>query len=435
MSANTTRVTLVSLGVGLTAAAVGAAVGLAAERAAFGRPLLPGRRRGEDEDEDPGFGTLRGAVRVVVADDGTPLHVEVDELDLEGAPAEGRADDGSPPASSRTEGHGSVRSSRGGRHSRTGRHARSNRTGQQPPAPTIVFCHGYALTMDSWHYQRAAFRGRYRMVFWDQRGHGRSGPGPDGSATIDQIGSDLGAVIDAVAQEGPLVLVGHSMGGMTVMSLAAHRPELVAERVIGVALVATSAGGLGETDYGLARFGRMVNKLAPTAFKLMARTPRMIERTRRIGSDLETFMVKRYSYASDVPEALVRFTAQMIASTRVEVISDFMPTFGRHDKREALAVLDGREVLVLVGDADLLIPSAHSLDIVAGLAGAEHVVVPQAGHLVMLEHPSVVTPHLLDLVERSISSQNRPTPRLGPSARSDRPPRRANRSGRQDGAA
>jgi pimeloyl-ACP methyl ester carboxylesterase len=393
--------------------------------------LLPGRRR---EDEDPGFGTLRGAARVVVTDDGTPLHVEVDELDRTLEPrgssdAHAAEPDESPDHP--VEPYGSARTSRGGRHSRNGRHQRADRGDQPLPAPTIVFCHGYALTMDSWHYQRAALRGHYRMVFWDQRGHGRSGPGPDDSATIDQIGRDLGAVIDAVAPDGPLVLIGHSMGGMTVMSLAAHRPELVRERVIGVALVSTSAGGLGEADYGLAGFGRLVNKYAPAAMKLMARTPRMIERTRRIGSDLETFMVKKYSYASDVPASLVRFTARMIASTRVEVISDFMPTFGTHDKREALAVLAGREVLVLVGDADLLIPAGHSADIVTGLAGAEHVVVPHGGHLVMLEHPSVVTPHLLDLVERSISSQNRPTPRLGPS----RPSRRVNRSGRPDGAA
>ena len=90
--------------------------------------------------------------------------------------------------------------------------------------PTIVFSHGYALSLDSWHFQRKALRGRYRLVFWDQRGHGRSATGPHGSATIDQIGRDLARVIEALAPDGPLVLVGHSMGGMTVMSLAEQDP-------------------------------------------------------------------------------------------------------------------------------------------------------------------------------------------------------------------
>ena len=60
--------------------------------------------------------------------------------------------------------------------------------------------------------------------------------------TIDQLGRDLKAVIDAAAPEGPLVLVGHSMGGMTVMALADQYPELIRDRVVGVAFVGTSCG-------------------------------------------------------------------------------------------------------------------------------------------------------------------------------------------------
>ena len=41
------------------------------------------------------------------------------------------------------------------------------------------------------------------------------------------------------------MLVGHSMGGMTIMALAEQRPELFAERVAGVALISTSAGEVG----------------------------------------------------------------------------------------------------------------------------------------------------------------------------------------------
>ena len=91
----------------------------------------------------------------------------------------------------------------------------------------MVVSHGYALSLDSWHYQRLALQGRVRTVWWDQRGHGRSQRGPVGSATIDQVGADLAAVIEATAPTGPLVLVGHSMGGMTVMSLADPPPGAV----------------------------------------------------------------------------------------------------------------------------------------------------------------------------------------------------------------
>ena len=350
------RTGLLSLGVGLAAAGVGAVLGTAAERLAVGRPLLPaGDDAGSgDVTEREALGALHAPPRPVTADDGTVLHAEVDE------PAE-----------------------------------------PDPDGLTVVFSHGYSLSLDSWHYQRQAMRGRYRMVFWDQRGHGRSQRGPQGSATVDQVGRDLARVVAETAPDGPLVLVGHSMGGMTVMSYAAHYGEEFARRVAGAALVSTSSGGMSTVDFGLDRLGLALHRVGPPALSLLARRPGLVERGRRIGSDLEEVLVRRFSYASDVDEELVRFTADMIASTRIEVVSDFFPAFSAHDKREALAALDGIETLVLVGDSDLLTPAAHSEDIVRLVPHAEHVVVRDGGHLVMLEHPDVVTPHLVALVERA----------------------------------
>ena len=46
---------------------------------------------------------------------------------------------------------------------------------------TLVFCHGYALNLDCWHFQRAAYRGLVRAVYYDQRSHGRSGRSPTGT--------------------------------------------------------------------------------------------------------------------------------------------------------------------------------------------------------------------------------------------------------------
>jgi pimeloyl-ACP methyl ester carboxylesterase len=359
---------VLALGVGLAAAGMGAVLGLAAERMAVARVIRPAEVLDEPGDGrgGPTLGSLRGQARVVLSRD-VPLHVEVDE-----------PEDGA-------------------------------------PALTVIFSHGYALNLDSWHYQRLALRGRYRLVLWDQRGHGRSGTGPLGSSTIDQVGEDLGAVIDAVAPDGPLVLLGHSMGGMTVMSLAAHRPELFTERVLAVALISTSAGGLGGFDLGLSGIGRLGMRLAPTAARLLARQPALVARGRQLGSDLESLLVRRYSFASPVSPQLIRFAARMIAQTRMEVISDFLPTFSKHDKREALAVLHSREeVLVMVGDADLITPSEQSADIVRLLPEAEHVVVQHAGHLLPLEHPDLVNGHLDDLLsdaEALLRASSRPTRR------------------------
>ena len=356
------RVSLVSLGVGLAAAGIGAAIGVAAERVTTGHPLA-GRRVPSDGED---YGGLRVPGQVVVADDGTRLHVEVEE----------------PPP------------------------------GEDVPV-TLVFCHGYTLSQDAWHFQRKMLREiedrrlagtRFRMVFWDQRGHGRSQFGDPAAATLDQLGSDLERVIQAVAPTGPLVLIGHSMGGMTVMALARRRPDLMAERVIAVALVSTSAGGLDGVDLGLPRLSASLLRFAEPTLQALIRTPRLVERTRQAASDLETVVLRRYSYASPVSPALAEFTAAMITATRLDVVSAFLTALLGHDELEALAAFDGVETLVISGDKDLLTPAEHSDEIARRLPNAEHVVVADSGHMTLLEHPEIVDEHLIDLMERAIRS-------------------------------
>ena len=79
-------------------------------------------------------------------------------------------------------------------------------------------------------------------------------------------------MIDAVAPTGPLMLVGHSMGGMTIMALASQRPELFDERVYGVALIATTAGGLATGPLGLPPgVGQVFHRIAPPVAAALAR--------------------------------------------------------------------------------------------------------------------------------------------------------------------
>jgi pimeloyl-ACP methyl ester carboxylesterase len=357
--------TLARVGIGLAAAGVGAALGLAAERVAAGRSVA---------EEDAGvagltpYGALRGRPRKVVAKDGTRLHVEVDDLPVTRSAATG-----------------------------------SKPTDAEAERPTVVFTHGFALNLDAWHFQRAALRGHYRLVFWDQRGHGRSATGPRGSSTIETIGADLARVLEVVVPRGPIVLVGHSMGGMTIMSLAEQQPDLFHDRVLAVAFIATSAGGLSDVPWSRSQLvSKVAHRVAPGAASVLARRPDLVSRTRKLGSDLEQLLVRRYSFASPVPASLVRFAAEMIASTRIEVVADFLPTFDLHDAREALAAIVDTEVLILGGAQDAMTPSAHSDELALLLPRAEHIVVQDAGHLVMLEHPEVVDRALFALIDRGI---------------------------------
>jgi len=337
--------------------AAGAVVGLAAERYAVGRSF----RTAEDPEADEPFGDLRGTVVPVRSSDGVDLRVEVD----------------GPAARSAT-----------------------------PPPVTVVFCHGLALSQDSWHYQRRDLSDLGRLVFWDHRGHGRSGRGTPEGAGIDQLGRDLHAVLEATAPTGPVVLVGHSMGGMTVMALADARPELFGDRVVGVALVATSPGRLAEVTFGVpAAAGRALRRAAPRALAALNRRPGLVAQGRHLGHDIEFVLTKRYSFATDVPPSLVQFVQRMHDQTPLDVLAELFPAFDAHDKLEALDVLNGVETLIMAGERDLMTPADHSREMVEQVPGAELVILPDAGHLMMLEHHDVVTDHLRDLVERAVRAR------------------------------
>ncbi|MEO3974178.1 alpha/beta hydrolase [Streptomyces sp. CAU 1734] len=353
--------------------AAGAAAGVAIERLTVGRGMRKRARLALDASGP--YGALRGTPGRALADDGTELYYESDDVD---------PDAGGP--------------------------RRRRLFGRKAPAPvTVIFSHGYCLNQDSWHFQRAALRGLVRTVHWDQRSHGRSARGASQSGpdrvpvSIDQLGRDLKAVIDAAAPEGPLVLVGHSMGGMTVMALAGQFPELVRDRVAGVAFIGTSSGRLGEVSYGLPAAGvNAVRRVLPGVLRALGSQAELVERGRRATADLFAGMIKRYSFSSrDVDPAVTRFAERMIESTPIDVVAEFYPAFDEHDKADALPVFRDVPVLVLAGDRDLVTPSGHSEVIADLLPESELVIVPDAGHLVMLEHPEAVTDRLADLLVRA----------------------------------
>lgn len=379
--------TLTGLGLGLAAAGLTAAAGAAADRLSRDRrvALALDAERGVRRSayyETPDHETT------VQSSDGVTLHVVIDEPRV--------------PAGAAGGGTGAPTVAAGGAPAAAA--AEAMEAGEAAPVrPTIVFSHGYCLSLDCWVFQRRALReAGYRVVLWDQRGHGQSGTGETDSYHIDQLGRDLKYVIDAVVPEGPIMLIGHSMGGMTMMALGLDFPDFVKDRVVGAAFVATSTGGLSTVSYGLgAAAGKAVHLFGPAAAGRLAHFQGAVDGTVRAGKDVMNFLVDWGSFGSPVPMSVAELTTDMIFATRMEVISALMPHFDRHDKREALATYRGIETLVFNGAADKLTPPSHSDAIVRLLPGAEHVVIEEAGHVIMLEHPAILNEQLLALAARA----------------------------------
>jgi pimeloyl-ACP methyl ester carboxylesterase len=273
-----------------------------------------------------------------------------------------------------------------------------------PAAPlTVVFSHGFTARSVEWDLQRAALRDRARLVLWDQRGHGRSGWTRPAAATIDRTGRDLGQVLDATTPTGPVVLAGHSLGGMTVMALARQRPELFGSRVVGVFLLATSAGGLVETGI-LGRVLKLVRRLGllPLYLRFLQLMAPLLERFRRRGTTLGRRVTRRLLFgADDADPGSVRMVQDLLEETPYPVAMAFYATFLDHDETGALEVLRRVPVTVVTATHDRLTPAAHGRHI-AALVGdtAELVVVPGAGHSVNLTRTDVVDDALHRLLDR-----------------------------------
>jgi len=341
---------IAGLATGITAAGVGAVI--AAEKIAVGR-----LRTQADPAADEPFGQLRGKPVTVLADDGVPLHAELSGLD-------------------------------------------------EAPV-TVVFCHGYTLSQDVWHYQRQDLAQDARLVFWDQRGHGRSGASVPEHISIDQLGCDLAAILAATVPDGSkVVLVGHSMGGMTIMALARQHPELFGTKVIGVVLISTLAGGVDPTIWIPVVLRPIARQAAPPVLRGVSRGPAasLVERGRQAAGDL-AFLSTRYVAFGDpsVSPTVVDFLERIIRATPVGVVAAFYLALLRHDERAALGILGKVPVIVIAGESDRLVPLAQSKELAEQIPGAELVGVPGAGHAVILERPELVNRVISDLVASCVA--------------------------------
>ncbi len=273
---------------------------------------------------------------------------------------------------------------------------------------TVVLAHCWTSDHDSWRYQvrdlRSTFGHAIRIVSYDHRGHGQSEATSRATATVENLGRDLADLIDLHAPEGDLVLAGHSIGGMTIMELAARRPELFAERVRGVAFVATSGGGLKGVSLGLPEMGEKLKDRIPFVLAFRSRT---LSRKQRLRAPIiESIVVKRFLFGDQMRLRDHMLTVEGLVNCPSDTMTGFFEDLMTHERHDHLEeVLAGIPVLVLVGSADLLTPPSHARRLAAAIPGSRLIVSPGAGHMLPLERDRHVSDMLEHLVGRALSAQ------------------------------
>jgi pimeloyl-ACP methyl ester carboxylesterase len=237
--------------------------------------------------------------------------------------------------------------------------------------PLVVLSHCWTGSRATWEPVAARLVERgCRVVLYDQRGHGASTQGT-GPLTVDGLGDDLAAVLEAVDAR-DAVLVGHSMGGMTVLALAVDRPDVVDERVRALVLAGTAGFGV--------------------AAGLLAAPVRFVTGNRR----LDRFMagrlgpvLSRGSVGRHPRQAHLVATRDAWLSLPADVRRQFLVALQAMDFRAGLGAVSV-PTTVVVGSRDVLTPPRLGRGIAAAVPGARLVEVPGAGHMLPYEEPDLL---------------------------------------------
>jgi pimeloyl-ACP methyl ester carboxylesterase len=267
-----------------------------------------------------------------------------------------------------------------------------------PPRPraAVILAHGWAMSLTFWIHQLRDLARDHQLIAYDQRGHGGSSTVGTAGFDIDALGGDVAAVVDRfVDPRLPLIAVGHSLGGMSL--LAAARREQLRDRVDGAVLVGTGAGELTEGMFrGLGVLEQVASNLG--ARVLRARLPAPARTT-----PVSSRIVRAVSLSPTAPPSAVALTEQLFLDTPVDARANLGITLADLDLSDHLPHWTVPSTVV-VGTRDRMTPRHHAQRLVRELPDAHLVEVPGAGHQSPLEQPERVTGAIRDRIDATVAS-------------------------------
>jgi len=261
------------------------------------------------------------------------------------------------------------------------------RAAGDPSAPVLLLAHGFSLDMSVWCDVWPELATENRVVALDLRSHGASERARLGDLSLRAMGRDIAAVLDAVSPDRSAVLVGHSMGAVAILALAEQRPELFGPRISGVALI-----GAGSSDLLKGAMGSVTELLRPRLGSLQT-AARRVDGLRRavLASPLGVsgVVARVTQFGPNASARVVDHVVALARRTASEVWTDALPELMEMDLRHAVPRVRVPAV-VLVGELDRVTPPAGAVALAGALPEGRLVLIPDAGHIPMLEAPEVV---------------------------------------------
>lgn len=285
--------------------------------------------------------------------------------------------------------------------------------------PTLVLVHGWLCDQRVWALQVNELAQHHTVVTFDLPGHGSSTPPLSGRYDLDLLGDALNTVVAEASGSGPVVLAGHSLGGMTVLNAVGRHPALVADRLAGLVMLSTSSraqiddspAAFGrEASIGLSTLGRLEHTLA--ALMPALRRAGLAERAAQLRpatTDLFRVLVRAVGLGWPHPPRAAATAERMLADADPDVALGLAEAVAGLDEDPAVRAIAAAHVPldVMVGTMDRLTPPNHAHHL-SQLGAGRLVELDGAGHLLPIERPRAVNETLRRRLDDAVAFRSRP---------------------------
>ena len=244
----------------------------------------------------------------------------------------------------------------------------------------IVFAHGYAVDMNEWNVIGADLVNRgYRVIAFDQRGHGGSTIGSDGLGSR-QMAGDYAAVLEHYdVHDGVLVM--HSMGGFLGIRFLVENPEVVHDRLKAAVLVATFAGDVGRNNPQ----NRVQLPLIKTGIM-----------TRIVSNDRLGMVFAKTLMGDDKNPDMARAFLDVFRQQDLKALTPIIAAMTDESRYDRLGEIQ-IPTTILIGTKDKTTPPFHTDDLHAGIAGSTLIRLPGKGHMINWQSSDVIVDEIVKL--------------------------------------
>ena len=253
-------------------------------------------------------------------------------------------------------------------------------------ATPIVLTHGWGFHGAEWNYLKRELAGRFRLIAWDEPGLGKSTRPSNRDYSLENLATDLDAVL-ALAGDKPAILLGHSIGGMIILTFCRLFPDALGSRVLGLVLTHTTPTNPVRTTSGAALYSAIEKPvLVPLMYVTIALSPLVwLMNWLSYRNGTAHLSTMRSSFGGTESWSQLEFATQFQVKASPAVLARGMLAMMRYDATKTLCDIEV-PTLVVSGNKDGVTKPEASEVIRAAIPGAQLLMLAPAKHLGLIEH-------------------------------------------------